>query len=236
MINSAADSIYGGLYDASRRSAVEVDGLLTLFGEATALISSKASGRTDKQPQPRVYTIEHLYALLSAIEDLSTVNSRVFSACEECLNATVRNYRGLSKPPSPHAMLKKSVSSGTGSNFSFSLMGSEMVGSQRTQRTKSGGSSGVLVQRENSNPKEGNGEGEGEVEVEVQRGWDWRAMFDADVNANARASARTDGRSGSGSGSGEEPITGMEVLRRLRVGVVRELADAEVEGDGWVGS
>lgn len=38
VIGSAADSIYGGLYDHDRKTAVQVDGLLVLLGEALPLI------------------------------------------------------------------------------------------------------------------------------------------------------------------------------------------------------
>lgn len=41
VISSAADSIYGGLYDPDRDSAVQVDGLLTLLGEALVFIERK---------------------------------------------------------------------------------------------------------------------------------------------------------------------------------------------------
>ncbi|KAL9621371.1 MAG: hypothetical protein Q9160_004131 [Pyrenula sp. 1 TL-2023] len=228
VINSAADSIHGGLYDPSRRSAIEVDGLLTLFGEATALLSSRASPNpaSKKPAQPRVFTIPALYDLLAAIEDLSTVSSRVWTACEECFNATMRNYVRGSKPPSPHAMLKKSVSSGaSSSNFSFSLMGSEMAGSGNTGQgggARSVGSSGVLVRRESSEPSGGVGGEAGAGEVEVERGWDWREIVTRDIG-------------GSGGGKGEEGmVSGREVLDRLRVGVVRELAEAELEGDAMV--
>ncbi|KIX04545.1 uncharacterized protein Z518_05415 [Rhinocladiella mackenziei CBS 650.93] len=158
-INSAADSIYGGLYDPERQSAIQVDGLLTLFGEATALLA--VNGTSGK----RVLTTEQMYSLLAAIEDLSTVSSRVYDATEECLQAALRNFHG-SQPPSPQAMLKKSMSSGTNSSFSFSMMGSEMLG--RSEITsmgtggKSVGSSGVLVPH-----------GKGDA----ARGWDWRSKF-----------------------------------------------------------
>ena len=39
VINSAADSIYGGLYDPARDSAVQVDGLLALLGEALVFVN-----------------------------------------------------------------------------------------------------------------------------------------------------------------------------------------------------
>ena len=38
VINSAADNIHGGLYDESRSSIVQVDGLLTLLGEALVFV------------------------------------------------------------------------------------------------------------------------------------------------------------------------------------------------------
>ena len=157
-INSAADCIYGGLYDASRQSAIQVDGLLTLLGEATALLSQSNDSAT--------YTSSQLYALLAAIEDLETVSERVYAAADECLQASMRNYEG-SAPPSPREMLKKSMSSGTNSNFSFSLMGSEML----ARSGESGGSGGksvgsaVLVK------------GSGGKEDGVARGWDWRSAF-----------------------------------------------------------
>lgn len=152
VINSAADSIYGGLYDPDRQSAIQVDGLLTLLGEATAFISQET----------HFLSSEQMYSLLAAIEDLETVSQRVRDATEECLQAALRNYNG-SLPPSPHAMLKKSMSSGTNSNFSFSMMGSEMLA--RSGETTGGVSMGsaVLVA----------GPGKGESE----RGWDWRAKF-----------------------------------------------------------
>ena len=159
VINSAADCIYGGLYDPERQSAIQVDGILTLLGEATAFLSHHAE-------QTETFTKDQMYALLAAIEDLQTVNSRVYDATEECLQAALRNWHG-SAPPSPHAMLKKSVSSGTNSNFSFSMMGSEMMArseeSGRSTEGKSIGGSGVLVA--------------GGTMKDMDRGWDWRAKF-----------------------------------------------------------
>lgn len=39
VVNSAADSIHGGLYDAERASIVQVDGLLALLGEAMVFVN-----------------------------------------------------------------------------------------------------------------------------------------------------------------------------------------------------
>ena len=41
VIGSAADSIYGGLYDPDRDAAVQVDGLLTLLGEMSVFMQGK---------------------------------------------------------------------------------------------------------------------------------------------------------------------------------------------------
>jgi Nup85 Nucleoporin len=197
VINSAADCIYGGLYDAERESAIQVDGLLTLLGEFTAFLDNQ-----DK----KVLTSSQMYDVLAAIEDLQTVNKRVYEATEDCLQAAMRNHAG-SAPPSPRSMLKKSVSnatagsgSGVGSNFSFSLMGSEMLG--RSTSNLSGGksvaSSGVLVQAD------------GKEQEKVERAWDWRGRF-ADGGASGRE------------------VKGEEVLMFLRRGIARELAVAELE-------
>lgn len=41
VIRSAADSIYGGLFDQDRKSATQVDGLLVLLGEALSILERK---------------------------------------------------------------------------------------------------------------------------------------------------------------------------------------------------
>ncbi|ERF72139.1 hypothetical protein EPUS_02930 [Endocarpon pusillum Z07020] len=199
VINSAADAIYGSLYDAERESAIQVDGLLTLLGEVTALVGGEG------EQDARVLTAAQMYDILAAIEHLQTVNPRVFEATEDCLSAALRNYRG-SAPPSPRAMLKKSVSSATedgstGTAFSFSLLGSEMLASRAGGADgggggggKSIGSSGVLVPGK------------------VERGWDWRSRF-AD---------KEEQRAG-------HQLKGHEVLAYLRRHIAMELALAELE-------
>ncbi|KAK6368566.1 hypothetical protein LTR64_006720 [Lithohypha guttulata] len=159
-INSAADSIYGGLYDPTRQSAIQVDGLLTLLAEASALTAEHSDG-------VRIFTSDQLYAILAAIEDLQSVNDRVYAAIEDCLDASLRQFRG-SQPPSPHAMLKKSISSGTNSNFSFSMMGSEMLA--RSSESLGGRSTGsaVLV---------GGRMGKSMGKEDTTKGWDWRSCF-----------------------------------------------------------
>ncbi|PYI16717.1 hypothetical protein BO86DRAFT_387476 [Aspergillus japonicus CBS 114.51] len=173
VIGSAADSIYGGLYDPDRDSAVQVDGLLTLLGEVLPFVD---------QPTP-ILSVSQQFTILSAIEDLQTVTPRVYAQCEECFRSTLIEYQSSKNantssstdsyilPPSPRAMLKKSVSAPNASS-TFSIIGSEMVGSARTlSGSGSAGSSGVLVPRLNAE----NGP------ASHERGWDWRAGLSEDV-------------------------------------------------------
>lgn len=119
---------------------------------------------------------------MSAIEDLETVTSRVYSQCEECFRSTLLEYHSraggksaseaFARPPSPQALLKKSVSSLTASS-SFSFIGSDMLESARMRSVSgagSGSSSAVLVSHgQNGEP--------------VQRGWDWRAGLPEEAKA-----------------------------------------------------
>ncbi|EAU38580.1 conserved hypothetical protein [Aspergillus terreus NIH2624] len=177
VIGSAADSIYGGLYDPDRDSAVQVDGLMVLLGEVLPLIN---------QPTP-ILSVSQQIAVLSAIEDLETVTPRVYSQCEECFRSTLLDHqssqRALSDaqthdsfvvPPSPRALLKKSVSSLTASS-TFSFISNDMIESACGRSGPgSTSSSGVLVPRMN----------EGRRGRAQERGWDWRAGLPADVKGD----------------------------------------------------
>ena len=149
IINSAADNIHGGLYDEKRGAIVQVDGLLALLGEAMLFVNQSDF----------LLSLSQCFSLLKAIEDLQTVNRRIYEECEKCFQATLAAYRGKKAPPSPRNMLhqnmlKKKTSDMTGS-FSFSLVGNSMV-----QSGSSGfGDSMALV-------SSGGGE--------EKRGWDWR--------------------------------------------------------------
>ncbi|KAJ6098628.1 hypothetical protein N7467_000163 [Penicillium canescens] len=159
VIGSAADNIYGGLYDPDRDSAVQVDGLLALLGEALVFVS---------QPTP-VLTVSQQFTILSAIEDLETVTPRVYAQCEECFRSTLLAATQSSDPsfapPSPRALFKQSVTNFNASTFS--LMGNGMLESARTHSGSgsgpaSMGGSGVLVPRPS------------DMSAVGDRGWDWR--------------------------------------------------------------
>lgn len=145
---------------------------------------------------PPILNVAQQSAILSAIEDLETVTRRVYAQCEECFRSTLVHYhryergadsedasasQSFALPPSPRALLKKSVSNLTASS-SFSLIGSEMLDPQGRSGGGSGSggglesssafASGVLVLR----PGETNLAG-------IKRGWDWRAGLPEDAKA-----------------------------------------------------
>lgn len=50
VIGSAADNIYGGLYDPNRDSAMQVDGLLALLGEALVFVNREFGATVTRYP------------------------------------------------------------------------------------------------------------------------------------------------------------------------------------------
>jgi len=156
-INSARESIAGGLFDARASPVLAVDGLVVLLGEALALVGG--------QGRARVLGDAQLYALLRAVEDLQTVSPRVVAACDDLFRAAAANARGA-EAPSPTALLRKRESSGLSGSDVFSMLGSNVLGSEasgQSGRTSEG--SGVLVK--------GN----------ARRGWDWRAGLSPNATA-----------------------------------------------------
>jgi hypothetical protein len=168
VINSATDSIHGGLYDESRDSVVQVDGLMALLGEAlffvnrTYLVQNSGNcSRANRSIEPkRALTDDQIFCLLKAIEDLQTVTSRVYDQCEEFFQSAIRNAHGT-EPPSLQSIFKKTQSNLSASMFSFSMIGSQMLESELPSRSM--GSSGILVP------------------VNIKRGWDWRNGLPRDV-------------------------------------------------------
>lgn len=196
VIGSAADNIYGGLYDPDRDSAVQVDGLLALLGEALAFVQRKPCNSLHRslfhrlthssniEPTP-VLTVSQQFTILSAIEDLETVTPRVYAQCAECFHSTLLEYQSstrgeVSDRPSPRSLLKKSVNVNASS---FSVIGNDM----REARTRSGSGAGSL------------GSSAVLVGADAERGWDWRAGL-------------------------PESAQGEDVLRMLRLGLARGLS------------
>ncbi|KAJ9156544.1 Nucleoporin NUP85 [Pleurostoma richardsiae] len=158
VIASSDDNIRGGLYDATRDAVVSEDFLLALLGEALVLLKQA----------PGALSAQQLDALLKAVEDIQTVGSKVYSACDEFFQLVLASAPGL-KGSSPADLLKLqkstsnlSASTGTGS---YVLSGSSMLASQ-LHRSISGGAGGLGGR------------------VNAKRGWDWRAGLTAATTAS----------------------------------------------------
>ena len=164
VVNSAADNIHGGLYDETRGSVVQVDGLLVLLGEAMVFVNREPHISPPIRPWPpltiqteskSILDLPQCFALLKAIEDLQTVTPRVFEQCEQCLHSTMVAFKGKDIPTSPRHILKKQVSSMTSAS-SFSLVGSSILDLER------------------GNGMDGNSKALVKSQETTRRGWDWR--------------------------------------------------------------
>lgn len=145
VISSSDDNIRGGLYDETRDAVVSEDFLLALLGEATVFVNQA----------PATINLDQIDTLLKAIEDIQTVGSRVYDACDEFFDLVLESTQGL-KGSTPADLMKKSTSSLSGS--SYVMTGSSML---VNQMHKSISSSGKIV-----------------------RGWDWRKSFTATTKAD----------------------------------------------------
>lgn len=163
IISSAASSIRGGLYDPAVETVVQVDVLLPLLGEALVFVNrmymfaQQATYTTNGSLEPkRTLTLQHLYDLLAAVEDLSTAPSMIQAQCEEALHTALASAH----ENSPHSSLNKSTSNLTAASSQYSLINSVDLGSMEGVSTES---STVLIKG-------------GSIEA-VKRGWDWRKGF-----------------------------------------------------------
>ena len=166
---------------------------------------------------PSVLSLQQCMSLLKAIEDLSTVTTRVYNQCEEFLRSSLASYYGRAALSSPRTLLKKQMSSmtsrdsganGTGSQSgSFSLIGSSLLlekpppsedsdGIMKMSKTTVGadtdssGNNRVLALREDENTK---------------RGWDWRDRVSRD-------------------------LIGKELLQKMRLELAREIGGHWIRG------
>lgn len=143
VVSSSDDNIRGGLYDDARDAVVSEDFLLALLGEATVFIHQS----------PTAITLEQIDILLKAVEDIQTVGSRVYSACEEFFDLVLSSGQGL-KGSKPSDLMQKSTMSLGGS---YIMSGSSMLTNHFHKSVAAGGT--------------------------IQRGWDWRKEFSASTKA-----------------------------------------------------
>ncbi|KAH8723224.1 hypothetical protein GQ44DRAFT_761242 [Phaeosphaeriaceae sp. PMI808] len=127
IIASASSSIRGGLYDPETETAVQIDVLLPLLGEALVFVNQAK----------RTLTLRHLYSLLATLEDLDTAPGMIRTQCEEVLSTTL----SAAHDANAHQLLK-STSNLTTASSQFSLIGSVDLGSVEGQGAEG---SAVLV-------------------------------------------------------------------------------------------
>ncbi|KAJ4987576.1 nuclear pore complex subunit Nup85 [Stagonosporopsis vannaccii] len=153
LISSSASPIAGGLYDSAVETAVPVDVLLPLLGEALVFLNT---------PQ-RTLSLAQCYALVAAVEDFETAGALVKGQCDEVLRTTLRAATGEAPipDPGPRATLQKSGSALGGSLYS--LIGSQDFSAASSVGGGSAEGSAVLVK--------------GGKTEDGQRGWDWRKGF-----------------------------------------------------------
>ncbi|GAB7353175.1 hypothetical protein MBLNU459_g3704t2 [Dothideomycetes sp. NU459] len=116
VIESAADSIRGGLYDAEVQTVVQVDALMALLCEALPLMN---------QPK-NILNPSHLLVLLRAIEDLQTITPALYDQAEALFKAAIAAY--VDSPS--HLMSSQDLSKSIMAKSTASLAGGyAMVGS-----------------------------------------------------------------------------------------------------------
>ncbi|KAI5263618.1 hypothetical protein E4T47_08969 [Aureobasidium subglaciale] len=168
VIESAADSIRGGLYDSDTQSVVQVDALMALLCEALPLMNRKQSlvmscDKTMADPKletKQILKTPHLLTLIRAIEDLETItpgiyaqNSAVFTAAINSHVASLHTQPNHT-PTSSTPDLSKSIA-GLKQSVSWNMVNSSgSIASERSGNSDAGGD----VMRG----------------VQIKRAWDWR--------------------------------------------------------------
>lgn len=122
VIASSDDNIRGGLYDDTRDAVVSEDFLLALLGEATYFISQK----------PAVVSLNQMDVILKAVEDVQTVGSRVYDACDEFFNLVLSSGQGL-KGSTPADLMRKSTAGG------YMMAGNTMLASHISKSVATSG-------------------------------------------------------------------------------------------------
>ncbi|KAG9837317.1 hypothetical protein KCV05_g11571, partial [Aureobasidium melanogenum] len=151
VIESAADSIRGGLYDPEAQSVVQVDALMTLLCEALPLMNQTK----------QILKTPHLLTLIRAIEDLETITPGIYAQNSAVFTAAINTYLSNSNTPStvtPSSStpdLSKSIA-GLKQSVSWNMVNSS--GSIASEQNGNGGDSSAGVMGG----------------IQVKRAWDWR--------------------------------------------------------------
>ncbi|KAG9643189.1 hypothetical protein KCU64_g11861, partial [Aureobasidium melanogenum] len=151
VIESAADSIRGGLYDPEAQSVVQVDVLMTLLCEALPLMNQAK----------QILKTPHLLTLIRAIEDLETITPGIYAQNSAVFNAAINTY--LSNPNTPSTVTQSS---------STPDLSKSIAGLKQSVSWNMVNSSGSIASEQNGN---GGDSGAGVMGgIQVKRAWDWR--------------------------------------------------------------
>ena len=203
LVQSAGDPIHGGLFDEEVKSAVQIDALLVLLGEALPFVLDSPSTMTNPSlPSSLTFT------LLKSVEDLTIIpmTSRIRQGTESCLKAALANAHDPSSTSTSDLLKRSRMMTQSGDSSSgFSMIGSEMLSSgsddlimvQADADEDEIDASGVLVKRptekgatrrrqqEKPSPENAASLVPSAVkEGEVKRGWDWRKAMDKDASGD----------------------------------------------------
>ncbi|KEQ77516.1 hypothetical protein M436DRAFT_35060 [Aureobasidium namibiae CBS 147.97] len=151
VIESAADSIRGGLYDPEAQSVVQVDALMALLCEALPLMNQTK----------QILKTPHLLTLIRAIEDLETITPGIYAQNSAVFSAAINSY--LSNSSSPTTLTPSSSTP----DLSKSIAGLKQSVSWNMVK-----SSGSIASEQNGNGGDSSAGVMGGYQV--QRAWDWR--------------------------------------------------------------
>ncbi|KAI4842298.1 hypothetical protein E4T44_07390, partial [Aureobasidium sp. EXF-8845] len=150
VIESAADSIRGGLYDPEAQSVVQVDALMALLCEALPLMNQTK----------QILKTPHLLTLIRAIEDLETITPGIYAQNSAVFSAAIQSY--LSNSTTPTTLTPSS---------STPDLGKSIAGLKQSVSWNMVNSSGSIASEQNANSDPSAGVMGG---VQVKRAWDWR--------------------------------------------------------------
>ncbi|KAG9945304.1 hypothetical protein KCU85_g7288, partial [Aureobasidium melanogenum] len=151
VIESAADSIRGGLYDPEAQSVVQVDALMTLLCEALPLMNQTK----------QILKTPHLLTLIRAIEDLETITPGIYAQNSAVFNAAINTY--LSNSNTPNIVTSQS---------STPDLSKSIAGLKQSVSWNMVNSSGSIASEQNGNGSDSSAGGMGGIQV--KRAWDWR--------------------------------------------------------------
>lgn len=102
VISSAADNIYGGLFDPDRDSAVQVDGLMALLGEALVFVNRESSSSFPLQSSPVLVLSTHTMQnhLPFSLFPNNSPSSLPLRISKPSPRASTPNAKNASAPPS----------------------------------------------------------------------------------------------------------------------------------------